>query len=461
MSKKSLIIEMNEQEIIQSIQSRTLSVCVIGVGRIGLPTALSFANSGLSTIGVDINVELVEKINSKVFPLKDEPGYDVIFENVLNENKFRATTNFSSGVNSSDVIILSLPTPMDENNVPDYSALLSVAQKLHDEMSDGKLIIIESTVEPGFVENDFLRILEGDDKKLKVGTNFILGVCPETANPGQILNDFERLPRLVGAIDDYTRNLIMKIYEHVFTVTLIPMPNCKTANAVKLTTNVFRDLNIAFVNELALIFEKAGIDIMTVLEAAKTKYNFQVHYPSAGVGGPCLPVNAYQMINFAKNFTSRTFELVENGRKINESMPSHTIELLEDALNEINKPLSESSILVLGASYKPDVKDIQISPVEKIIDILRNKGANILLYDPYFKNSKIFGLSVLENFISHLEKVDGLIIATAHKEFHNIDPVFLKTKMKNAVVIDSKNTLDQFSAINAGLVYRGIGRGKL
>jgi len=461
MQNKSKIIELNEHELIQSIQSNSISVCVIGIGRIGLPTALSFANSGMSTIGVDINSKLVDMINSKIFPLKDEPGYDIIFDKVINEKKFRATTNFSEGVNSSDVIVLSLPTPMDDQNIPDYSALLSVAKKLHNEIFDGKLIIIESTVEPGFVETDFLKILEGNDNKLKLGKNFSLGVCPETANPGQILNDFERLPRLVGAMDKFTQNLIIKIYKHVFTVDLIPMPNCKTANAVKLTTNVFRDLNIAFVNELALIFEKAGIDIMTVLEAAKTKYNFQVHYPSAGVGGPCLPVNSYQMINFAKNFTSKTFELVENARKVNENMPLHTIGLLEDALNEINKQISTSTILVLGLSYKPDVKDIQISPVEKIIELLKKKGANVLIYDPYFKDSEVFGIKTLNDYSKSLEISDGLIIATGHKEFHNLEPLFLKSKMRSPIVIDSKNILDQYLAKNVGLIYRGIGRGKL
>jgi len=461
MSNMIKILDMTDSEIVDTIQSGKLNICVIGIGRIGLPTALSFANSGLPTIGVDINEKLVEMITSRNFPLNDEPGYDIIFDKVINENKFKATTSFSEGVSSSDVIVLSLPTPMDEKNIPDYSSLLSIAKKLHDEISDGKLIIIESTVEPGFVENDFLKIIEGDDNKLKLGKNFALGVCPETANPGQILNDFERLPRLVGAMDEHTQNLITKIYKHVFTVELISMPNCKTANAVKLTTNVFRDLNIAFVNELALIFEKAGIDIMTVLEAAKTKYNFQVHYPSAGVGGPCLPVNSYQMINFAKNFTSKTFGLVENGRKINENMPFHTVELLEDALNEIKKPLSGASILVLGVSYKPDVKDIQLSPVEKIINLLQEKGANILIYDPYFKNSEIFGIKTLNDFVQNLENSDGLIIATAHKEFHNIDPIFLKSKMKTSVVIDSKNIIDQNLANQAGLIYRGIGRGKL
>jgi len=455
------ILEMNELEMIESIQSGNLKICVIGIGRIGLPTALSFANSGLTTIGVDINEKLVEMVNSGNFPLKDEPGYDVIFDKVINQKKFSATTNFSEGVNSSDVIVLSLPTPMDKNNIPDYTALLSVAKQLHDEMSDGKLIIIESTVEPNFVEKDFLEILEGEDEKLKLGKNFSLGVCPETANPGQILNDFEKLPRLVGAMDSQTQNTIIKIYKHVFTVSLIPMPDCKTANAVKLTTNVFRDLNIAFVNELALVFEKAGIDIMTVLEAAKTKYNFQVHYPSAGVGGPCLPVNSYQMINFAKNFTSKTFGLVEDGRKINEMMPFHTVDLLKDALTEIGKSLSNSSILILGVSYKPDVKDIQLSPVEKIVEIIKNNGGNISIYDPFYKNSKIFGIETSDDLISSIEKSDALIIATAHKEFHDLEPSFLKSKMQTPVVIDSKCIIDQFDAKKAGLIYRGIGRGKL
>ena len=455
------ILEMDESDMIESIQSGKLNICVIGIGRIGLPTALSFANSGLTTIGVDINETLVEMINSGNFPLKDEPGYDVIFDKVIAQKKFRATTNFAEGVNSSDVIVLSLPTPMDENNIPDYTALLSVAKKLHDEMSDGKLIIIESTVEPNFVEKDFLDILEGEEKKFELGKNFNLGVCPETANPGQILNDFEKLPRLVGAMDDKTQNTIIKIYKHVFTVALIPMPNCKTANAVKLTTNVFRDLNIAFVNELALIFEKAGIDIMTVLEAAKTKYNFQVHYPSAGVGGPCLPVNSYQMINFAKNFTSKTFGLVENGRKINETMPFHTVDLLKDALNEVGKSITDSSILILGASYKPDVKDIQLSPVEKIVEIINNNGGKISIYDPFYKNSEIFGIKTSNDLITSLEKCDALIIATAHKEFHDLEPSFLKSKMKIPIIIDSKCIINQFDAKKAGLIYRGIGRGKI
>ena len=460
MNDKVKIMKLNENELIQSIQSGDLSICVIGIGRIGLPTALSFANSGLPTIGVDINTKLVEMINSEIFPLKDEPGYDVIFEKVINK-KFNATTKIEEVISKSDVVILSLPTPMDKNNVPDYSALLSVGKQLGQLLSNDTLVIVESTVEPGFIENDLISIMENSEKKLVAGKDFAIGVCPETANPGQIMNDFEKLPRIVGAIDEKTKNTIMKIYKHVFSVDIIPMPNCKTANAVKLTTNVFRDLNIAFVNELAILFEKVGIDIMTVLEAAKLKYNFQIHYPGPGVGGPCLPVNSYQMINLAKNMGFDTLKSVEMGRIINESMPMHVIDLLSDAFVESQKSLENSNILVLGISYKPDVKDIQISPAEDIIKKLKNLKTNILIYDPYFKSTSIFDLQTESNLIEALEKSDALILVTAHKEFHNLDPIFLKSKMKNAIVIDSKCVIDQQSAKNAGLVYRGLGRGKI
>ena len=460
MEQKSKIMQLNDYELIESIQSGDISVCVIGIGRIGLPTALSFANSGLPTIGIDINSKLVEMINSKIFPLKDEPGYDVIFDKVINE-KFYASTKIQDVVPNSDVIVLSLPTPMDKNNVPDYSALLSVGKQLGELLTKDSLVIIESTVEPGFIENEFINSIESSEKKLIAGKDFAIGVCPETANPGQIMNDFEKLPRLVGAINDKSTNVIMKIYKHVFTVNLIPMPNCKTANAVKLTTNVFRDLNIAFVNELAILFEKVGIDVMTVLEAAKSKYNFQVHYAGPGVGGPCLPVNSYQMINLAKNMGFDTLKSVETARIINESMPDHVINLLHDAFIESGKSLENSNVLILGISYKPDVKDIQITPAEIIIEKLKNLKSNVLIYDPYFKSTTVFNLETESNLIEALQKADALILVTAHKEFHNLDPIFLKSKMKNAIVIDSKCVINQQAAKTSGLVYRGLGRGKI
>ena len=264
-------INMNNiSDVTKSLESKTLKVCVIGIGRIGLPTALSFAKSGLYTVGVDINETLVQKINSGEFPLKDEPGYENIFDDVLKAKKFIATTKIEDAVPNSDLILLSLPTPMDENNVPDYSALRSVASKLSNILSPNSLVIVESTIEPGFIEDEMVSLIS-ESGRLETEKNFFIGVCPENANPGEILHDFTNLPRLVGGINSNITKIIKNIYNFVFSVELVEMPNCKTANAVKLTTNVFRDINIAFISELSLMFEKLGIDTNKVLEAATKK----------------------------------------------------------------------------------------------------------------------------------------------------------------------------------------------
>ena len=444
-----------------SISTRNLKICVIGVGRIGLPTALSFAKSDLFTVGVDNNTDLVSKINSNDYPLKDEPGYDVIFNEVIINKKFHASSKIEEVVPNSNVILLSLPTPMNNQNIPDYSALKSVAQQLGDLLEFNSLVVVESTIEPGFVENELIKIIESGKKNLIAGKNFSIGVCPETANPGEIMHDFTKLPRLVGAIDEETKEKIIKLYQHVFPVELIPMPNCKTANAVKLTTNVFRDLNIAFVNQLALLFDKLGIDTLEVLEAAKRKYNFQVHYPGPGVGGPCLPVNSYQMLNSAKQFDSEMLSLVKIGREINENMPNYVIELIISGLKEVNKEISNSTILLLGISYKPEVKDIQITPAENIIQKLKELGAKIKIYDPFFKSTNVFEIETENNIEQALLDVDSVVLLTAHKEFNNLTPSFIASKIEMPVVVDTKRIFNLDDAKKSKLIFRSLGSGNL
>jgi len=452
-----LKINMNNmEEVAKSLNSKTLRVCVIGIGRIGLPTALSFAKSGLQTIGVDINENLVQNINSGKFPLKDEPGYDKIFDDVIKNKKFIATTNIEDGVPNSDLILLSLPTPMDENNIPDYSALRNVGSKLSEILSPNSLVIVESTIEPGFIEDEMISMISKSGR-LNVEKNFFIGVCPENANPGEILHDFTNLPRLVGSINSNITKIIKSIYNFVFSVELVEMPNCKTANAVKLTTNVFRDINIAFVSELSLMFEKLGIDTNKVLEAAKKKYNFQIHYPGAGVGGPCLPINSYQLLNTAKRIGS-TLSIIESGRKINEKMPDHVIELTSDAFKECKKSIENSDILILGVSYKPNVKDIQLSPAEHVIKKLQNLGVNIHIYDPYFPSTNVFGITSENNIEDIISKVDAAIIVTGHDEFKELQ-VEMFTKMKHPIVIDTRGIIDPSIAKQQKLIFRGLGRG--
>jgi len=206
---------MNSDELKSALSSGSVTICVIGIGRIGLPTALSFANSGLFTIGLDINSELVKNVNSGIYPLKDEPEYDKIFEKVVLEKKFIATTNIEESVSKADVVLLSLPTPMDSNNIPDYSALRLVGSQLSEYLQEGSLVIVESTIEPGFVENELIQIIENSKNNLHVEKTFGIGVCPETANPGEIMVDFTKLPRLVAGVNEKITELIYEIYHFV------------------------------------------------------------------------------------------------------------------------------------------------------------------------------------------------------------------------------------------------------
>ena len=449
---------LDNSQIQAHLTSNSLKVGIVGIGRIGLPTALCFANSGFETIGIDINAELVNMVNSGDYPLKDEPEFDKIFEVVMHQKKLVATTNVSKAVLECDIILLSLPTPMDDQNIPDYTALLLVGKSLNKVLSNGQIVIVESTVEPGFIENELLQIIEGPDRTLKSGIDFHLAACPEIANPGEIMKDFKNLPRLVGSIDEKISSVVSQIYTHVFGVELILMPNCKTANAVKLTTNAFRDINIAFINELALLFEKLGIDTYTVIDAAKRKYNFQPHFPGAGVGGPCLPTNSYQYLNSSKKIDDNFLKIVKEARKINENMPNHVVNLLSDALSESNTSLNNSTIALLGVSYKPNIHDVQIAPSKEIIKILKEKNAKIKIFDPYF-TTQVFGLNTEKSISDALSESDAVILITGHKEFQNLDLKKFSNTMKNPILVDCTGLVNPHDAKESGFIFRGIGRG--
>ena len=450
---------LNNSQIQDHLKNHSLKIAVVGIGRIGLPTALCVANSGLETIGIDINKNLVDMVNSKDYPLKDEPEFDKIFDNVISQKKLSATTDINEAIPKCDVIILSLPTPMNNQNIPDYNALLTVGKNLHQLLSNGQIVIVESTVEPGFIENELLQSIEGPNKSLKSGIDFHLAVCPETANPGEIMKDFQNLPRLVGSIDEKISPIVSLLYTHVFGVELIQMPNCKTANAVKLTTNVFRDINIAFVNELALLFEKLGIDTHTVIDAAKRKYNFQPHFPGPGVGGPCLPVNSYQYLNSSKKIDENFLRIVQEARKINENMPHHVIDLLISAFDQSEKNLDNSTVTLLGVSYKPNVHDIQIAPSEQIVKLLNQKNVNLKIFDPYFISETVFEQKIKNSIDDAIDASDAIVIITGHKEFDNLDLEKISNSMNKPILIDCTGKINPLQAKSKGIIFRGIGRG--
>ena len=453
------IFSLEIEDVRRLVEKNKVSVCVVGIGRIGLPTALMFARSGLMTVGVDIDAGLVTRLSSGNFSLKDEPGLEDIFRQVAGNGRFRATTSLKDGISCSDIIVLSLPTPVTGDNIPDYSALETVGRQLGDLARAGSIIVVESTIEPGFLENEFLGLVESGKAGTKAGVNIGVGVCPEAANPGEILRDFARLPRMVGATDGETAKKIAEVYKHAFPVDFRMVSDCKTANAAKLVANVFRDVNIAFVNELALLFDRIGIDTKEVLEAANSKYNFQIHYPGAGVGGPCLPANSYQILNSARVTGVGLPRIIEAGRRVNEQMPLYVVDLLRDALRQAGKEIESSVVLILGVSYKPDIVDMQVSPAESVILEAKRAGAMIKIYDPYFKGVTAYGVHTESSLNEAIFQTDAAVIVTAHAEFRNMD---LKrfAKMRTPVLVDARGIIDTHLAEEAGLVFRGLGRGR-
>jgi nucleotide sugar dehydrogenase len=451
------LLSMSPESIATALEQGMLRVCVVGLGRIGLPTAAVFAKANANVLGIDINERVVQSVNSGKSHFKDEPGLDEIISDSVRRKKLVATSDVQKGVSNSDIIIISVPTPVDETKVPDYSYIKRACRDVGRSLQEGSIVVIESSVGPGTVETLLRPILE-DESGLKAGYDFGLASCPERSDPGNIIKNMFSVPRVVGATDRRTCDIVAEIYRSVFKVDIVKVSNPKTANAVKLTENLFRDVNIALANEFALLFEELGIDAVEVINACSTKYNFMPHYPGAGVGGPCLPSNPYYLISEGVK-TGNIPYLIRLAREINDRMPDHIVELTMEALNELGKTVRYSNIAILGISYKPEVKDVQLAPSEKIVKKLVSMDATLSLYDPWFKNEDVFGLRVKETLEEAINDVDCIVLLTAHKEFRNLDLEEVARKIKKKIaLVDGRNCFDPKLAVSCGFVYRGVGR---
>ena len=244
-----------------------------------------FASSGATVIGVDINPEVVVNMNEGRCRFVDEPGLDRIIEEPVRLGKLRATTDFASAIPHADFIIICVPTPVDYTKTPDYSIVTAACRAISKLLKAGSIVIIESTVGPGTVENLIRPILESESG-MRAGSDLGWRVCPERSDPGKIVANMKTVPRVIGAINQHCLDIVADLYETLLSIRVYKVSDPKTANAVKLTENLFRDVNIALANEFALVFERLGIDAIEVIKACATKYNFMPHYPGAGVGGP-------------------------------------------------------------------------------------------------------------------------------------------------------------------------------
>lgn len=417
-------------------------VSVIGLGYVGLPLALLAASKGFEVTGVDLSKERVAAVNARKDPLGDRHVAQRI-----PSTSMRAADKFDS-VSSSQVVIICVPTPVKDEYEPDLEYLKSAAQSVGKKMSKGTLVVVESTVNPGVCDEVVIPLLE-KTSKLKINQDFYVSHCPERINPGDPDWSVENIPRVAGSSSQKGLKMTVDFYVRIINAPIKPMASLKEAEAVKVVENSFRDINIAFVNELAMSFTKLGIDVKNVIDGAATKpFAFMAHYPSVGVGGHCIPVDPYYLIKYARGY-GFDHEFLSLARSINNRMPEFTVERLIDGLNEAGLAIKGARVAVLGLSYKANVADDRESPSYKIIQILKEKGAKVATYDPY-----IPGKSSAKSLKEALKNKDAVILATSHREFLSIKPKDLSIK----VFVDGKNAFNSKDFTKAGIIYRGIGR---
>jgi nucleotide sugar dehydrogenase len=457
---KPEIMNLSRQELVNALKEGQITVCVVGLGRIGLPTAVLFAAAGAQVVGVDKSFEVINDINAGKCRFEDEPGLDRLMKSCRKLGRLRAQVDFASAVEKADIVVICVPTRVNKDKTPDYSAIIDASENVGRALRKGSLVIIESTVGITIVEKIILPILE-KCSGMKVGETFSVASCPERANPSKILDSMKTVPRVIGGINSRSTETAAIIYKLVFNVRVFKVRDPSTANAIKLIENSFRDINIAFINEIAVLCKKLGLDVVEVVNGCATKWNFLPHYPGAGVGGGCIPVSSFYLIAEGKG-AGYTPRLIKTAREINDWMPNYVVSLVTEGLNTVHKVLDRSKIAILGISYKPDVHDLLGTPIKPIYYHLQKKGASLAIYDPFFKGETVFGQRTHKRLDQAVENADCILIGTAHKEFKEMKLTTLaKASNMPAVLVDAWNVVDPREAQRQGFLYKGIGRERI
>jgi len=448
---------MSAYQTQNGVRSGKIQIAVIGLGQVGLPLALHFVKEGAFVFGVDIDDKRIKLIKQGVCPSSTRELVEMF--NLFNKNiNFEVTTDTVSAVKGSGVHILCLPTPLGSDKMLDFSELSAASDKVGQGLSKGNLVIVESTVYPSVTTKVVKPILEGKSG-LKAGEDFGLAYCSERIDPGNANHRLDNTPRVIGGINEVSIAAASAIYSIIVKVTNIKVKDCQTAELVKLVENVYRDVNIAFINEVALLCEEIGIDVLEVLEAASTKWSFMPHIPGAGVGGMCIPINPYYLLQCARE-AGTDLPLVQQARRINENMPHHMVELVGKALRQINTPIEQAKICLLGLAYKADVDDYRGAPGEMIATELRQMGADVTCYDPLVipEGQDIEFKGSLEEAV---QGADCIVIATDHSAFKSLD---LKSVARLAnhplAIVDGRHVLVPKEVEDSGITYIGIGRTK-
>ncbi|MFA4646588.1 nucleotide sugar dehydrogenase [Pyrococcus kukulkanii] len=415
-----------------------MKISVLGLGYIGLPTALLFAASGHEVIGVDVNEEKVKMLNSGQLPFQ-EPGLKELFEKA--RSNFRASTK----VEESDVFLIAVPTPLDEHTkAADLKYVKSAAEMIWPHLQKGNLVILESTVPPRTTERILVPILEKSG--LRAGTDFYVAHCPERAIPGRTLYEMVHNDRIIGGITRKSAELAKKLYSS-FVKGNIYLTDATTAEFVKLIENTYRDVNIALVNELAKIAEEYEINIWEAIELANRHPRVNLHKPGPGVGGHCIAIDPWFVIQDSSNG-----KMIALARHINDTMPNYVLRKIQEMLKDVKYP----TITVLGVAYKGNVDDARETPALRFIKLAENAGFKVKVHDPFVKEFDYPLLSLEEA----VKDSDCLVVITDHDVFKFLDPESIGKLMRRRYVFDARNILDHERWHKAGFIVKVLGNGK-
>lgn len=438
----------------RNINPKDITIAVYGLGKMGLPLAAVFANKGFQVIGTDINKNVVEKINKGINPVTGEIGLDQLLKKVIQNKTLSATGNGISASKKSDVKIILVPIFIDNHNNPDMTQLNNVVKVISKGMQKGDIVILESTAPPGTTE----KIAKTIEKisGLELNKDFSVAHCPERTSSGTaILDIMGRLdPKIVGGSDNKTTEIVKELYKKINRRGVVSVKNTKVAELVKIWEGIYRDVNIAFANNLYLICKEFGVDANEIIRACNTDIYSHILEPGPGVGGHCIPVYPYFILKKIKS----NKKLINLARKINDSMSTHTISLAQEVLAEKGKKIKNASILVLGLAYRSGVKETRKSPGIKIAKELKEYAKNVFVYDPLFNNEETKALGLI--FKNDFNKVDCIIITTNEKTFKKLNWKQIAEKVSTKTIIDTQNVIDFDKLQKLGFSIRRIGYAK-
>jgi UDP-N-acetyl-D-glucosamine dehydrogenase len=454
-------------ELLEKIKSKTAITGIIGLGYVGLPLGLEFANNGFKVIGFDVDEKKIPILNSGksyIRHIKEER-----IKKVIDSKMFKATSDFSL-LSTCDCIIICVPTPLDEHQEPDLTYIVNSGKIVSQYLRKGQLVVLESSTYPGTTEEILLPMFEnaaidkngnitssdsflskGKEKKsnLKVGKDFYLAFSPEREDPNNPDFNTATIPKVIGGVTPKCLEVAKALYDHVIVKT-VPVSSPRAAEATKLLENIYRSINIALVNELKMVFDRMDIDVWEVIEAAKTKpFGFHAFYPGPGLGGHCIPIDPFYLTWKAKEFDIST-RFIELAGEINTHMPYYVVEKTIEALNKNNKALNGAKVLILGASYKKDIDDMRESPTLKLIEILRSKGADVDYNDPYVPKlpptrKYKYDMRSVELTKGNLKKYDVVLLSTDHTYYKENSEFIIQN---SKIVVDSRNAFKNNGADN-------------